>query len=299
MQKNSSVLLLIGVVFLSMALGIGISLLITHYFELTPMSSETNPTPSSKYADQWYLRIFVHGLGHAFTLLVPAIFFWHIFENKRWGDFSRSQLNGVSSAWVSGAVIIFLIPINQQIIDWNQNIQLPEVLKEVEGWMRAKEQENTLLTQGLLRFDSLSKLLVALIVFALIGPLGEEVFFRGVLQLKLKDWGLSPVKSIWAAATIFSLVHFQFYGFIPRLLLGALFGYLFLWCGNIWIPIVAHVINNALFILTAFIHQKRPLLDRNIEIIAGNWISVIISLALSVVVLFFFRKQNYNPAQSS
>jgi membrane protease YdiL (CAAX protease family) len=297
MQKTSSVLLLLGAVLLSTALGIGISFLITHLFELTPGPHEKNSIPSLDDVDQWYLRMFVHGVGHIFTFLVPAIFFWYVFENKIWDDFSGSQLSDITSAWISVAVVIFLIPINQQIIDWNQNMQLPEILKEVEGWMRAKEQEKTLLTQGLLRIDSFSKLVVALMVFALIGPIGEEIFFRGVLQRKLGDWGLTPVKSIWLAAIIFSLIHFQFYGFLPRLLLGALFGYLFLWSGSIWIPIIAHVVNNALFVLAAFAYQKQPLLERDIEIITNNRISFIVSLALSVFVLFLFRKQNFNRVQ--
>ena len=293
MQKSSSFLILLGVVLMSMALGIGISLLITHFFELAP--AETNLTSSLKYRDQWYLNMFVQGLGHVFTFLVPAIFFWYIIENKTREDFSRSQLSGVSSAWISIAIIFFLIPVNHQIIDWNQNIQLPEILKEFEGWLRIKEQQKTLMTQGLLRIESLSKLLIALMVFAIIGPVGEEFFFRGVLQTKFNDWELSPIKSIWAAAIIFSLIHFQFYGFFPRLLIGALFGYLYLWSGNIWIPIVAHVVNNALFVLTAFAHQKWPLLGWYIEIIADNWVSFIFSFSLSGFVLYLFRKQNFKP----
>jgi membrane protease YdiL (CAAX protease family) len=295
MQKSSSVLLLLGAVLMSMALGIGINLLITDFFELAP--SETKVTPSSKDLDQWYLRMFVQGIGHVFTFLVPAILFWHIFENKRREDFSRSKLSGVSSVWISIAIIFFLIPVNHQIIDWNQNIQLPGIFK-VEGWLSAKEEEKTSLTQGLLRIESLSKLLVALMVFALIGPVGEEFLFRGVLQTKFNDWGLSPNKSIWFAATIFSLIHFQFYGFFPRLLIGALFGYLFLWSGNIWIPVVAHIVNNALFVLTEFTYQKWPFLRRYIEIIADNWVSFLISFTLSVYVLYLFRKQNLNPASA-
>lgn len=297
MQKTSSVLLLIGVVLLSMAFGIGINILITLFFKLTPISYEKGAIPSLEDPEQWYLKIFVHALGHFFMFLVPAIFFWHVFENKRWDEFSTSHLSGVIAAWISVAVIILLMPVNKQIIDWNQNVQLPEIFKEIEGWMRAKEQEKTLLTQGLLQIDSFSKLLVALTVFALIGPFGEEVFFRGVLQRKLRDWGLSSVKSIWVAAIIFSLIHFQFYGFFPRLLLGALFGYLFLWSGNIWIPIVAHIVNNGIFVLTTFAHHRNPLLVVDIEHIINNWLSVMISFILSAFALFFFRKQNHNPTK--
>nr|WP_295933755.1 CPBP family intramembrane glutamic endopeptidase [uncultured Dyadobacter sp.] len=289
MQKTSSVLLLIGVVLVSMAMGV----LITHFIVFTPKPYEQSAVPSLKHLDQWYLRMFLHAVNHFFTFLLPAIFFWLVVENRTCDELSTSPVDGVASAWIAVAVVILLIPVNKQIIDWNQNIQLPKIFTEVERWMRAKEQEKTLLTQGLLRTDSLSKLFVSLMVFAFIGPLGEELFFRGVLQRKLNEWGLSSFKSIWAAAVIFSLIHFQFYGFFPRLLLGALFGYLFYWSGNICIPVVAHVVNNGLFVLTAFVHERWPWLGANIEIVIDNWLSCMISVALSALALFFFWRRSF------
>jgi len=91
---------------------------------------------------------------------------------------------------------------------------------------------------------------------------------------------------------VFSLIHFQFYGFFPRLFLGALFGYLFLWSGNIWVPILAHVVNNGLFVLTAFSHQNRPFLERFVERSTGGWILAIFSLILSALMLYAFKMQN-------
>ncbi|MCE7040087.1 CPBP family intramembrane glutamic endopeptidase [Dyadobacter sp. CY312] len=299
MQKSSSVLLLLGTLLISMALGIGISLLIAHFFELTPLVNDINQQFPPKEVEHWYLSMLVQGLGHAFTFLIPAIVFWRIFENKTRKGFSRLQLSRVSSAWITIVVAFALISVNHQIIDWNQNIQLPDAFKAVEDWMRAKEQEKISLTQGLLQMESRSKLLVAMLVFGIIGPVGEEVFFRGVLQTKLNDWGLTPVKSIWVAATVFSLIHFQFYGFFPRLLLGALFGYLFLWSGNIWMPILAHVINNSFFVLTAFTKQKWPSSYKNLEVITDSSMSFIISFALSVILLYHFRKQNLSQAKHS
>jgi membrane protease YdiL (CAAX protease family) len=54
---------------------------------------------------------------------------------------------------------------------------------------------------------------------------------------------------IWICAAIFSAIHMQFLGFVPRLLLGAYFGYLLIWSGNIWLPIIAHFCNNAIAVL--------------------------------------------------
>lgn len=282
-----------------MALGMGISLLITHFFVPGPVSGDVPLALPPKQGDQWYLEMLLQGIGHAFTFLVPAIFFWHCFENRTWNDFSGTGLRSIAVVLLAIVIIITLIPVNQYIIDWNQNMHLPETLKEVESWMRIKEQEKALVTQRLLQIDDLSELLVALAVFSLIGPLGEEVFFRGVLQRKLGDWGLSPVKSIWVAAILFSLIHFQFFGFFPRLLLGALFGYLYLWSGNLRLPVLAHVVNNGLYVLTAFAHHNWPLTDRHLHFFANNRIALIVALPLSVLMLAWLRKQLSNPARKS
>ena len=54
-------------------------------------------------------------------------------------------------------------------------------------------------------------------------------------------------------AFIFSFIHFQFYGFIPRLLLGALLGYALLWSGNIRYSMIMHGTNNALSVLLFYL----------------------------------------------
>ncbi len=282
-----------------MALGMGISLLITHFYVTGSASGDVPLALPPKQGDQWYLEMLLQVIGHAFTFLVPAIFFWYYFENRTWNDFSGTGLRSITAMLLAIVIVITLIPVNQRIIDWNQNIHLPETLKEVESWMRIKEQEKTLVTQKLLQIDDLSELLVALAVFSLIGPLGEEVMFRGVLQRKLSDWGLSPVKSIWVAAMLFSLIHFQFYGLFPRLLLGALFGYLYLWSGNLWLPVLAHVVNNGLYVLTAFAHHNWPLADRYLHIFTTSPIALIIALPLSALLLARFRKQHTDPAHES
>lgn len=295
MPKSSSVLLLSGCVMLGIAFGVGISLLINHLFGLQPLSNELTVDISSKHTDHWYLRMSLIAVEHAFTFLIPGVFFWYVFENRSWDDFSAKSLSNVSFIWTVIVVMIIIIPVNQLIIRWNQNIHLPEFLRGIESWMRTKELEKTFLTEGFLRINSLPELLVAITVFGIIGPIGEEVFFRGVLQKKLTDWGLSPVKSIWLAAAIFSLIHFQFYGFFPRLLLGALFGYLFLWSGNIWVPILAHIINNSLFVLTSFAQQTWPFLKSHFSTFSDRWIWSTLSLLTATLILFFFRLKNLNP----
>ena len=297
MQKTSSALLLFGCVLVSMAAGMAINLLFSQFFGLTFQEPTSSISPTQ--ADHWYPRMFLSGLGHVFTFLIPAIFFWYFFEQNTWKDFSVTSLKNVSLVLIPLVIIIVLIPANQQIIEWNQQIHLPGIFTKLETWMRVQEQERTIMIQRLLQIDSLSKLLVAFTIFGVVGPFGEEVFFRGVLQTKLRDWGMNPGVSIWVAAVIFSLIHFQFYGFFPRLFLGALFGYLFLWSGNIWVPILAHVVNNGLFVLTAFSHQNWPFLGHFLESSTSGWIWPILSLILAAVMLHAFKTQNFSTKPSA
>ncbi len=135
---------------------------------------------------------------------------------------------------------------------WNQGIVLPESLNSVEEWMRTLEDAAMEITTLLLSGQGVVCLLLNLLIVAGLAALSEELFFRGALQQFLQEKISNGHASVWITAFIFSLVHFQFYGFFPRLVLGALLGYLFLYTRNLWVPIVVHFINNATVIVLHF-----------------------------------------------
>lgn len=111
--------------------------------------------------------------------------------------------------------------------------------------MQAQEALAKQLTDQLLASDRIDILLANLLVVAVIAALTEELFFRGALQRILGKALSNPHAIIWTAAALFSAFHMQFYGFLPRMILGAYFGYLLLWSRSIWLPVFAHFINNA------------------------------------------------------
>jgi len=127
----------------------------------------------------------------------------------------------------------------------NSCMQLPDFLAPVEQWMQEMEASAETLTQTLLASGDWLSLLLNLLVIAVVAGLAEEFFFRGAIQRLLGRKIGSQHVVIWLTACIFSLVHLQFYGFLPRLLLGAYLGYLLCWSGNIWLPVLAHFANNA------------------------------------------------------
>ncbi len=82
-------------------------------------------------------------------------------------------------------------------------------------------------------------------------PLGEELFFRGLLVDLWKE-RFGTKKAIFFAALIFALLHFYVLQFIPVLIAGILLGVLFIRSKNVFIPIIAHATANGLVLLFWF-----------------------------------------------
>lgn len=131
----------------------------------------------------------------------------------------------------------------------NQQMALPEFMEPIENWMKEREDAAEKLTLTLLSENDLLSILFNLLVVAVAAGITEEFFFRGALQRVFERWGLNPHAVIWISAILFSAFHLQFYGFIPRMLLGAYFGYLLYWGRNIWVPVIAHTLNNTVAVL--------------------------------------------------
>jgi membrane protease YdiL (CAAX protease family) len=212
----------------------------------------------------------------------------------RWSE--KRDLNSLSAGpspdyriflW---SIITLLVgmPLMEYIIQWNESIVLPAGFEDTEKWMRASETQLAELTKFLLDFHSPIDFAIGLAVIAGLAALGEELFFRGVLQSLFERYIGNYHLAIWLSAGIFSFIHFQFFGFFPRLLLGAFFGYLYVWNRNIWIPIAAHFFNNGWTLTMHYLYQQKQIAvdpEKMGEI--TPWWSVVISLAL---VLFYIRR---------
>lgn len=146
------------------------------------------------------------------------------------------------------AMLLSLLPINL-LVEWNMGLQLPESLHWLEQIMQNAERQAERLTEALLADQSGIALAVNLILVAVVPAIGEELMFRGGVQKIITRWSGNHHVGIWIGAVLFSAMHFQFYGFLPRMALGALFGYMLVWSGSIWLPMLAHFINNATAIL--------------------------------------------------
>lgn len=146
-----------------------------------------------------------------------------------------------------GAMLLFS-PLMSVIVEWNASLHLPASMSGLETALREMEAKAGGAVEFMLGPDTAGNLVMSLLIVALMAGFSEELFFRGALQRILAGTRLSPVAALWIAAFIFSAIHMQPFGFVPRLLLGAYFGYLLVWTGSVWVPMAAHVTNNALYV---------------------------------------------------
>jgi uncharacterized protein len=151
------------------------------------------------------------------------------------------------------AIILLALPLINWIGEANASMKLPQSLAGIEQWMHNSETQATGLTRTFLRTVSVQGFLINLLMIAILPAIGEEFFFRGILQHLFSEWFKNIHVAIFVTAFIFSAFHFQFYGFIPRFLLGLYLGYLFYWSGNLWIPIAVHFVNNGLVVIVSYI----------------------------------------------
>ncbi len=188
---------------------------------------------------------------------------------------------------LSGLVVILIMPLNSVIISWNANFHFPEFLKGFEEWARAEESKAEQMTKLIADFGTIPQLLAGLLVIAVIPAIGEELVFRGILQRQLHRWAGNMHVAVWLGALIFAAIHVQFFGFVPRTLLGALFGYLYFWSGRIIVPIIAHFVNNGFTVFLLYLQQTRQITGFDVESTEPMpWYLVALSVVLSVGVLY-------------
>ncbi len=167
----------------------------------------------------------------------------------------RTSVNPLTLAAVVVAAVVS-IPALEAIIYWNYNWTFPESMQAFADSARQMEEQAAGAMKLLLADTSVPALIVNILIVGLFAGFSEELLFRGCFQRLLVTGGVNRHLAVWLVAIAFSAMHFQLFGFVPRLLLGAYFGYLLLWTSNIWVPVTAHVLNNTMYVIIAW-HQAR------------------------------------------
>jgi membrane protease YdiL (CAAX protease family) len=221
-------------------------------------------------------------------IAAPLAYLWFV-EGRQPSSLSPGYPLWLVPALLTVLLVVTFMPFNALFIEWNRNVDLPAFFDRWEAWAQAKETDLAELTKRITEFKSVPRLLVGLLVIALIPAVGEELVFRGLVQPKFFALTRNVHAAVWLTAFIFSFIHFQFYGLIPRMLLGVLFGYLYAWSGNLLYPIIGHFVNNGFTLIMFFFYQRKAV-PIDIEDTASVPVTFsLIALALTVVLLVGLR----------
>lgn len=185
-------------------------------------------------------------------------------------------------------LFVFSYPFVSFLTQWNSGMQLPEWMSSIEELMRSMEDAAMETTKLLLSGRTPAILILNLVVVAGLAAFSEELFFRGALQQFLCERFRNGHVAVWLSALLFSLVHFQFYGFLPRMMLGVLLGYLFLYTRNLWVAVIFHFVNNATVILLYFFWSDKEWFSKMEKLsVTFTFLVVAIVSALFTLLLFW------------
>jgi len=199
-----------------------------------------------------YLK-FVQAFQHISIFLIPSLIISWLMSGSIITYQGMNRVPDLFTFFIVLILAISIIPVTGAAGILNSGLGLPEWLSVVEEWMIKKEHQAVSITGWLIEAKGLGALSVNIIVLALVPAFGEEFLFRGILQQIFSKWFNSGHTAVWITSVIFSVVHLQFYGFIPRMILGLIFGYLFLWSSTIWLPLFAHFINNLIPVIGSYL----------------------------------------------
>lgn len=283
-----SLCLVVGTSFILLFLG---SILCYLFFGINIMTDTTaldingaNPNIS---ALKFYQAVYSTGM-----FIIPPFIIAYLLSSKVGEYLKINQSAKLSSIIQAFLLIIVSLPLINMMGELNSQIHFPDFLKEMEQWMRDSEEQAALTTQKFLKMDHLGDLFSNLLLIAVIPALGEELLFRGVLQKQLSKWTGSVHWGIFISAALFSALHMQFFGFFPRLFLGMLFGYLLVWTGSLWVPILVHLVNNGVAVTASYFIGQGQLPEKTDRIGSSDmmWELSLISLFLfSILVYQLFR----------
>ena len=227
-----------------------------------------------------------------FLFALPSIVFAYLSDKKPF-QYLGLKAPGSGIYWLWGILVIVLAyPFVEYLGYVNQ--KLP-VGTETQSWMKRLEEEATRQIGFMLRNRTPLELLKNLFFISVLAGVGEELFFRGVLQRMFIRLTRNPWMGIVIAATIFSAFHFQFFGFFPRLFLGVLLGAIYWFSGSLWAAMLAHFLYDAVVIVYLYFHPEQ-LQNPEAALIQGQevqlFIGAMISLALTFVVLYQMQRKS-------
>lgn len=229
-----------------------IGIFICHFlFDVSFFSSTQDiyDPENKKLIDAMKLFQFFNAIG---VFIIPSILFLH-FRGKSFYTYLKINQSVCFKRLLSIFIMaLAMIPVANFLGTINTKLPLPEFL----SFLNEIEAQTLLITEQFLNMDTYIDLLLMLGLIGFVAAVSEELLFRGVLQNLFHEWFGSPHIAIWLSAFLFSVIHLQYHAILPRFVLGALIGYVYVSSGNLISSMLLHFFyNSSLLVMTFFIQH--------------------------------------------
>lgn len=221
-----------------------------------------------------------------FTFVFPPIAYAFLVKEK---PVNALGLKNVKILWllIGTAMIFAIMPLNSILAEWNAGLKLPESLSALEQMIKDMQESASAMIEKFVSVDTIGGLMLNLFMIAGLAALGEELLFRSIIQTSLIKICKNAHVGILIASAIFSFIHLEFYGFVPRLILGMLLGYMFYFSGSIWVPMLMHFLNNGTVVLIYFLNNK-DITNIDVDTFGQTSIPILIVSIVVMIALFLF-----------
>lgn len=219
-----------------------------------------------------------------FTFVFPPIAYAFLVKDEHVNALGLKK-SKILWVFIGVAMIFAIMPFNSILAEWNANLTLPDSMSKIERLMKQMQETATEMIEKFVNVDTIGGLILNLFMIAGLAALGEELLFRSIIQTSLIKICKNVHIGILIASAIFSFIHLEFYGFVPRLILGMLLGYMFYFSGSIWIPMLMHFLNNGTVVLIYFLNNK-GITNIDVDTFGQTSIPILIVSIIVMIVLF-------------
>lgn len=202
---------------------------------------------------------FIQFLSATGVFLVPAVLLCHL---CRRGTVMQKVFLSPSPRPLSIVICLSIMLVSMPFVGWLENVNLgmvlPDSMAAIEDWMRSMEDTASETTKKIINNPEVGCMVVNLLVLALMPAICEEMYFRAGLQeaVVADTTRLNKYAAAIFAAFIFSAIHLQFFGFLPRFVLGIFLGFMLVITRSIWASMLSHFLNNAMAVVCGFMEAR-------------------------------------------
>ncbi|MCF8369251.1 MAG: CPBP family intramembrane metalloprotease [Bacteroidales bacterium] len=226
------------------------------------------------------------------VFVLPSLVFAFLYNGKAGSYLKLNSIFNPGLFILSLLVIVASIPAINYLVELNEMMKLPSFLSGIENWMRESEEQTKELTDAFLASKSVQGYMVNMLIIAVLAGIGEELLFRGVVLRLILEGSKNIHIAIFVSAFLFSALHLQFYGFLPRMMIGVIFGYVYYWSANLWIPIILHIVFNGISVTAAYLYEIGKIsTDLDSFGTAEDAYIILLSFVISVGLLFLLYRR--------